>query len=167
MDLSGIRDRICLRCTAVAVLALLGLMFTVPMLDNGLPATEPVPDITATNGSANCTVTATGWRCSFDVPGTNPTRDAAIVDDHRTACQDQGGTWSCYGFCLPEYPHYCDFSFPDAGEPCIGSFQCSGACIADDSLPGTGSCSATPYRECDQRTRIEFGLAVPQTVICD
>lgn len=110
--------------------------------------------------STSCEDTESGWKCNFN------SEDAK--ESYRQKCQDEGGRWSCYGQCLPNYDFYCDFSLADADEECHNSDECGlGKCLisrdfVDKNYPDReiqtdvsckkeclGKCSKYPVRDCE------------------
>jgi hypothetical protein len=92
------------------------------------------------------------------------TWEVPIISAYKNKCLEMGGKWVCYGFCLPEYAHYCDFGYKDSGDLCVSSAQCGGKCLG---IFGVGACSEYPVRSCDRYTEIVFGIPIPHEVLCD
>lgn len=92
--------------------------------------------LVATKGSLpdedNCNYTETGWVCSLDVTEFNMSDYNAsnqISNAWQQECIMQGGTYRCYGYCMPRYDHYCHFPYLDSGEKCDSSDDCFGKCV--------------------------------------
>jgi hypothetical protein len=69
---------------------------------------------------SKCRVADNGWSCNYII-GLEIKRDA-------NKCAEQGGKWECYGWCMPDYTHYCDFPNSDVGKECLNSDECKGKC---------------------------------------
>jgi hypothetical protein len=159
-----------LKIGAVLV-AILVLWNVYTLLDNDLTTTHNLPTVQGEfNGTADCETTSTGWKCSFDVPkDQRQTGDIPIQQAFIERCRDQGGAFVCYGFCAAGYDHFCDFTFKDAGQPCIGSWQCGGKCTTsrDATTPAIGTCSERAVRTCDSPITVRFGIVHARQVLCE
>lgn len=152
----------------VLIISVLAVWALVSLFDNSVVSHQGPPQIDVeSNVSARCIPEDTGWSCSFDASrvarGTYVAKDP-VLEAYEKKCEETGGKWNCYGFCRPEYHHYCDYSFKDAKSLCISSLQCGGKCIG---IAGVGVCSDTELRECDRYTEIVFGVPVNNFVLCD
>lgn len=153
------------------ILLLLILWFIFTLTDNYIPKTGEIPNINDLNDiKALCKINSTGWECSFNKSEYDPqnySKDPLILN-YANACQQQEGKWTCSGFCLPYYPHYCNFKYADAGAICISDIQCgSNSC---NGLFGVGTCSAYPWNHCQNNPRLLFIIPDPSslfTVYCD
>jgi len=129
----------------------------------------PKIDISHLNASSDCSNTDSGWECVFDSKGNNTwERSNEISNLYKEKCEEQGGTFRCYGFCMPNYQHYCDFKYKDAGSICFSSEQCGGKCKAISGfMPFLGRCSEYTLRGCDWYTELFIGVPIPNHVLCD
>lgn len=130
---------------------------------------QSFPQITGDfSGEATCSNEETGWSCEFKINSSemeNMRRwKIPIIEAYKNKCEEMGGEWKCYGYCMPEYTHYCDFKYKDGGDLCISSLQCGDKC---NGLFGIGKCSEYPVRFCDRYNEIFFGIPIPHRVLCD
>ncbi|MFA6427736.1 MAG: hypothetical protein WCW16_04850 [Candidatus Magasanikbacteria bacterium] len=128
--------------------------------------------------SPTCKQTETGWQCEFN--------SQKAVDEYEQKCRQEGGKFICYGMCLPEYTHYCDFRFDDAGKECTSSEQCKGVCDVSREYVQTnyphrneyesiecigtckGSCSKYVHRDCEWWFEINNNIIEDHTsILCD
>ena len=136
-----------------------------------------------------CEIIDYGWSCTLtnDDNWYDQNRDKFYMVDteFRDACEEQGGTWVCYGYCEPIYDHYCDFPRFDAEKECRNSGECSDKCtisfdymdtqfpdrvrIEDVVCPDcTGSCSEYTLRFCDWWYELNNGIIEDHTgIMCD
>lgn len=84
-----------------------------------------------------------GWSCQF--------KTGISIAQYEKKCQNQGGKWTCYGFCSPDYDHFCYFPYDDAGKGCLDSDQCKGSCIVANIDAAEGVCSEYPLSGCGSR----------------
>ena len=128
--------------------------------------------------TTTCKNTETGWQCEFG--------DEKATQKYENQCKDEGGRWKCFGLCLPQYIHYCDFPFSDAGQECSDSKQCNGTCITtkeyvetnypnrkefeDITCSGTckGTCTTYPLRSCEWWFEVNNNTIEDHTgIFCD
>jgi hypothetical protein len=127
---------------------------------------------------ANCKDTENGWECKFITEAADKV--------YEKKCENQGGVWRCYGWCFPDYEHYCDFPFDDAGKECTNSQQCKGKCVIDSKYvqqiyPNrtggedivcktdcVGKCAEYPLRHCDWWFEVNNSVVEDHTLmLCD
>src|SRR3990172_6889869 len=123
-----IRNIMLLISPAVIVASIILWIF-LAMGNNFVINRESYPEVMEEfQGEAICTDTNSGWSCKFNESdsrdGNFSTWGPLGIPVYKNACEEMGGDWKCYGYCMPKYDHYCDFKFADAGEPCISSLQC-------------------------------------------
>ena len=128
--------------------------------------------------SATCKNTKTGWECEF--------KNEKTTLEYENTCRVAGGRWTCFGMCLPEYTHYCDFPFDDAGKVCLNSQECKGTCTVpreyvEKNYPNrkefedvdctdtcTGTCTKYPTRDCEWWFEIHNNIVEDHTdILCD
>jgi len=136
-----------------------------------------------------CQNTESGWSCSWGEDDPPPENYGVRGEEFKDYCLGQGGSWICYGFCMPEYERFCDFPFEDQGKECSNSSECQGGCkayvegeesmdiasnnysklIQKDCSDGEckGQCSPYPKRFCDFWYEIENNKVVPHMILCD
>ena len=153
---------------SLIAIALLVIILFSPM-DNFVSERHDYPelDLSGLNASSSCTNTDTGWECNFNTTE-DDWRGIEISDMYKERCNEQGGAWRCYGYCMATYNHYCDFKFDDAGSPCFTSWQCGGKCVKKEGNESFfGECSEYALRTCDSFSEFNFGITSSNFVLCD
>ncbi|MBD3310842.1 hypothetical protein GF351_06510 [Candidatus Woesearchaeota archaeon] len=145
------------------------IWFIFSLTNNSIVDKQTFPQLTREfSGKASCINTDTGWSCEFEINRSEMENlrmnEIPIVESYKDKCQEMGGVWKCYGYCMPEYAHYCDFKYQDGGNLCISSLQCGDKCTGSF---GVGKCSEYPLRFCNWYNEIFFGIPIPHHVFCD
>lgn len=117
----------------------------------------------------NCTNTSDGYECLYNVPPeANLTWNSLSGQDEKLKeqCEADGGRYKCYGFCLENYPRFCDFAYEDAGKSCTGKTDCQGLCLTEYENK-TGTCATYRLNVCDNPRHLVNGTVEYISVLCD
>ena len=162
-----IRNRILISITIIIIFIV--IWFVLSLTNNLITNKQTFPQISGNLSSeAICSDEKTGWSCEFNINRSEMKNlrgiEMPILEVYKNKCEEMGGQWNCYGYCMPEYTHYCDFRYKDGGDLCISSLQCGDKCTG---IFGVGKCSEYQVRVCDQYNEIFFGIPIPHMVLCD
>jgi hypothetical protein len=145
------------------------------------PSSKELPDQTL------CQFTQTGWSCVltkdhnwFSDSNWSLTYEP-IRDQFSEVCQQQNGFFRSYGYGTPNYDHFCDWKFSDAGKKCLNSATCQGKCIIEgdgavietmdpvDQLNSKleGTCAPFELRTCDWYIELNDEKIFENNAICD
>jgi len=147
------------------IILLLMIYILISTVDNKISIKNTYPQYENFNTFTTCENSKIGWECSFDINWTED-KELNVTSIFQSECNKQGGTFNCYGYCMPDYNHYCDFIFKDSNKFCITSLQCGGKCIKKENN-FFGRCSEHILRFCDDYKEFNFGFTTLNRVECD